>query len=73
MERLCPAVLTIALSSVQPLASTLLAETMLLGHFHHPHSSLYELHIGGTGFLWDSSTLRMGVIGISNKLPPLAA
>ena len=30
---------------------------------HHPHSSLYKLHIATTGFLLDSWTLRMGSIG----------
>jgi hypothetical protein len=63
MEHLSPAVLTTTLSSIQPITSSLLADTMPLRHFHHPHSSLYKLHVGGTGFLWHSWTLRMGVIG----------
>jgi hypothetical protein len=36
---------------------------MPLRHFHHQHFSLYKLHTGGTGFLWESWTLRMGTIG----------
>ena len=62
-ERLCSAALTATLPSIQPLATTLLADTTLLTHFHCPHSSLYILLIGATGFLLNSWTLRMGPIG----------
>jgi hypothetical protein len=31
--------------------------------FHHQHSSLYEIRIGPTGFIFYSGTLRMGPIG----------
>ena len=55
--------LTAKLPSIQPLAETLLADTIILGHFHHPHSSLYKLRIGARGFLLDSWTLRAGPIG----------
>jgi hypothetical protein len=45
---------TTTLAFIQPLATTLLADTIILRHFHCPHSSLYKPHIGATGFLMDS-------------------
>jgi len=62
MVRICPAALTVNLPSIQPLATTLLADTILLRHFHRTCSSLYKLHIGPAGFLLDSWTLRKGPI-----------
>ena len=62
-EHLCPATLTTTLPSIQPLASILLNDTILLRHIYCPHSSLYKLHFGATGFLLDSWTLRMGLTG----------
>jgi len=52
-ERLCPAALSTTLPSIQPLATTLLADTILL-RIHPPPSSLYKHGIGATGFLLDS-------------------
>jgi hypothetical protein len=46
---------------------TLLADTTLL-RLHHPHSSLYKLYTGATGFLLDSWTLRLGLIGCPEML-----
>jgi hypothetical protein len=62
-EHLCPATLTTTHHSIQPLATTLLADTIRLRHFHCPTSSLYVLCFGATGFFLDSSTLRMRLIG----------
>jgi len=50
MDRLCPATLTTTLSSMQTRARILLADTILQRHHHRPHSSLYKLRIGATGF-----------------------
>ena len=63
VDHLCPATLTAMLPSIQPPATTLLAITILLRHFHCPHSSLYKLCFAATGFLLDSWTVRMGPMG----------
>jgi len=68
MEGLCKATLTTTFPSIQPLATTLLTDTILLRHFHCPHSSLYKLCIGATSYLLDSWTLRMGLIGCPKML-----
>ena len=62
-ERLCPATLTTTFPSIRPLATTLLADTVLLRHFHHQQSSLYTRRIGATCFLLDYWNPRMGPIG----------
>jgi hypothetical protein len=43
---------------IKPIGWNHTAET-----FRHPHSSLYKVLTGATGFLFDSWTLRMGSIG----------
>ena len=40
-----------------------MADTTLLVHFHRTYRSLYKLPIGSTGFLLDSCTQRMELIG----------
>jgi hypothetical protein len=45
---------TTTLAFFQPRATTLLADTIILRHFHCQHSSLYKHHFGATGFLMDS-------------------
>ena len=62
-EHFCPAALSTTFPSIQPLATTLLADTILPRHFHCPLFSLYILHFWTTGFLLDSWTLRMGPTG----------
>ena len=61
----------------QPLASTLLAGSMLLRTYHCPHSSVYKLCIGTTDFLFGFLTLEKGNVRLSRnfgkKLPSLAA
>jgi hypothetical protein len=44
---------SVSVPSIQTLATNLLANTILLRHLHHPHSSLCILHFGATGFLLD--------------------
>jgi len=44
---LWPVPLTTPLPAIQPLATILLADTMLLRHFHCPHTSLYNFCFGG--------------------------
>jgi hypothetical protein len=57
-------VLITKLSTIQPLATTLLSDSHHATEtFHRPHSSLYELLIGPTGFIFYSETLRKGLIG----------
>jgi len=61
----------------QPLASTLLAGSMLLRTYHCPHSAVYKLCIGTICFLFGFLTVEEGMDKLSrnfgNKLPPLAA
>ena len=51
-----------------PPASTLLAGTMLLKSYHHPHLSLYKPCNGLPIFFLDSWPLKMGQIGCSKTL-----
>jgi hypothetical protein len=44
----------------QPIASTILAGTMLLGTYHCPHSALYKLCIGTASFFFGFLTLEEG-------------
>ena len=60
-DRLYPATLTTTLPSIQPLATTLSADTTET--FDLPHACLYKLHTGARGFPLYSWTLRMGLIG----------
>ena len=55
------ATLTTTLPSIQPLATTLLADTTET--FDLPHACLYKLRTGARGFALDSWMLRMGPIG----------
>ena len=61
----------------QLLGSTLLAGTTLLRSYFHPCSSLYKLHIGTAGFLFEFMTLEDGTImlswSVNKRLPLLAA
>jgi len=51
-EHLCPAALSTTLPSIQPLATTVLADILL--RLHPPPSFLHKHRIGATGFLLDS-------------------
>jgi len=48
-----------AVLSIQPRATTLLADTTLLRHLYRPHSSLYKLRVGATGFILVFWTLKI--------------
>jgi hypothetical protein len=41
-QRACPAPLTITLTPIQPLATTLVADTTLPRHFRRPYSTLFK-------------------------------